>query len=175
MLYLRLERKVRNQTATISQLYVNGKFECFVLEDRDRDLLKEMTPAVIAGIKVYGRTAIPAGQYKIIVNRSTRFKRDLPLLLEVPGFSGIRIHSGNSSADTEGCLLPGSWDGKGADWISNSRKAFDPLFQKIQKALAAKERVIIDVLQKYAVTDAEAIAYQAMLDPGKQLDFTEIA
>ena len=57
------------------------------------------------GIKIAGQTAIPAGCYKVVVNRSARFKRDMPLLLDIPEFFGVRIHGGNSSADTTGCIL----------------------------------------------------------------------
>ena len=76
--------------------------------------------------------AIPKGKYKVIITPSNRFKRDLPLLQNVPGFEGIRIHSGNTNHDTEGCILVGQT--RAADFIGNSRKAFDKLFPKLQKA-----------------------------------------
>lgn len=146
---LLLTRKARNEKATIGELRINGVFECFILEDRDRLLDQHNTLDMIRKIKVHGQTAIPAGRYRIIVNRSARFQKDLPLLLLVPGYEGIRIHTGNSSKDTEGCLIPGTWDGKGKDWVSNSRIGFDPLMAKIQKALKAKEQVWITIERKY--------------------------
>ena len=57
--------------------------------------------------KIYGKTAIPCGRYKVIVNLSRKLKRRLPLLLDVPGFEGIRIHGGKNETHTEGCILVG--------------------------------------------------------------------
>jgi hypothetical protein len=82
--------------------------------------------------KIKSETAIPKGTYKVVINQSNRFKRLLPLLLNVPNFEGVRIHSGNSNHDTEGCILVGQTRGK--DYIGQSRKAFDKLFKKMQAA-----------------------------------------
>ena len=119
---------------TISRLSVDGAPECYVLEDVVRG----------AGIKVAGQTAIPAGVYSVIVDFSNHFSRDLPHVLDVPMFEGIRIHSGNTDADTEGCLLVGS-DWHGGDVIINSRVAFDKLFPKLQAALAAGDTVTLEI------------------------------
>jgi len=111
---------------------------CYVLEDQVRE-----------GPKVYGRTAIPAGSYRIQITRSPRFARDLPLLLDVPGFSGIRIHTGNSHEDTEGCLLPGLdrvWMPNGSQRVTRSRDAFGRLQLRIQGALARGETVTIQIV-----------------------------
>ena len=81
--------------ATTGELYVDGKFVCYTLEDAIR---KE---------KIKGVTAIPAGTYDVIINMSTRFKRLMPLLLNVPDFEGVRIHPGNTAEDTEGCIRVG--------------------------------------------------------------------
>jgi hypothetical protein len=127
-------RKEYGQNYTISELSVNDVYECFVLEDTVR----------APGIKIAGATAIPAGTYKVVIDMSTRFGRDMPHILDVPGFAGIRIHSGNDSADTEGCLLVGTtW--AGSDFIGNSRVAFDHFFPQIQAALAAEESVTIEI------------------------------
>ena len=84
------------------------------------------------GAKVNGQTAIPTGTYNLIINHSNRFNRDLPLLENVPNFTGVRIHAGNTSAHTEGCILVGTtWSGK--DFIGNSRVAFNKLFEKLKK------------------------------------------
>ena len=118
-------------TYTISRLYVDDVYFCFVLEDVVRN----------AGVKVAGQTAIPAGIYKVIIDDSTRFKRPMPHILDVPGFEGIRIHSGNTDADTEGCLLLGTtW--AGTDFIGNSRTAFEGFFPKLQEALKNGEVTI---------------------------------
>lgn len=104
---------------TRGKLYLDGQFECFTLEDTVR-----------IGPKVPGQTAIPVGAYKLIVNESPRFKRRLPLLVNVPGFEGIRIHPGNTAKDTEGCLLVGDRLGSESD-IESSRTAFERLMAKI--------------------------------------------
>jgi len=141
-LELLLKRSVKTDLSTIGKLSVNGKFLCLTLEDKDRDLVQTMPAANISKIKVFGKTAIPGGRYEIILNQSTRFKRELPLLLNVPGFSGIRIHSGNSDKDTEGCILVGT--DQQANWISESRKAFDVLMVLL-KGRFGKEQIYITI------------------------------
>ena len=89
------------------------------------------------GEKIPGDTAIPEGRYQIIINHSPRFKRDLPLLLKVPNFEGVRIHPGNYAKDTEGCILVGRKRIPGM--VQESRLAFDALFAKIQAALESEE------------------------------------
>ena len=73
-------------------------------------------------------TAIPAGTYKVIIDASTRFKRDMPHILDVPNFTGIRIHSGNTDQDTDGCLLLGTAI-ENDDFISGSGMRLMPFFQ----------------------------------------------
>lgn len=96
------------------------------------------------GEKVYGETAIPEGTYNVVVTPSNRFKRDLPLVENVPGFEGIRIHPGNSAKDTDGCILVGT--GKTFETVTNSREAFDRLFKKIKESLASGEKVTLEVV-----------------------------
>ncbi|TAG31877.1 MAG: hypothetical protein EAZ35_02175 [Sphingobacteriia bacterium] len=138
-----LDRDVRTKKTTQGILYIDGVFECYILEDLDRGLKSSMSMAQIAAIKVPATTAIPEGRYKVIVNRSNRFKRMLPLLIDVPGFSGIRIHSGNKAQNTEGCLLPGTI--RTIDFIGNSKIAFDRLFKKIFEAQAKEIEVFITI------------------------------
>jgi len=96
---IRLNRTAKKREYTIGKLYLNDKYFCDTLEDTVRDLSKEE--------KVPGKTAIPAGEYKVIVNKSPRFGRQLPKLLDVPYFNGILIHKGNTPKDTSGCILIG--------------------------------------------------------------------
>lgn len=117
---LEIKRLHITENSTIGELTIDGKFECFTLEDKERD------------IKIKGETAIPKGTYKVIINQSNRFKRLLPLLIDVKDFEGVRIHSGNSNHDTEGCILVGKT--RSEDFIGKSRKAFDSLFTKMQLA-----------------------------------------
>lgn len=140
---LELTRKTRTKLTTIGELKIDGQFECYILEDKDRGLSNAMPLSQIIATKVYGQTAIPTGQYEIVISYSNKFKKMLPLLLDVPGFEGIRIHSGNVAADTEGCLLPGK--AKQKDTVMQSRLAFTALFAKIQKAMKT-EKVFITIL-----------------------------
>jgi len=115
-----IKRLYKGEKSIIGEMTVDGVFECFTLEDVERP------------VKIKGETAIPKGTYKVIINQSNRFKRQLPLLLNVPGFEGVRIHSGNTNHDTEGCILVGETRHK--EFIGKSRKAFNKLFKKMQKA-----------------------------------------
>jgi hypothetical protein len=115
-----IRRLYKGEKSIIGEMTVDGIFECFTLEDIERP------------VKIKGETAIPKGTYKVIINESNRFKRQLPLLLNVPEFEGVRIHSGNTNHDTEGCILVGQTRHK--EFIGKSRKAFDKLFKKMQKA-----------------------------------------
>ena len=108
-------------THTVGKMYVDGIYECYTLED-----------AVRNGTKVLGKTAIPIGTYKLIIDASVRFKQDMPHILDVPDFTGVRIHAGNTSADTDGCILLGStWAGK--DFIGNSKIAYKKFFDKLKQ------------------------------------------
>ena len=129
---LLLTREPSSNDCTLGQLIVDDTFECFTLEDMMRP------------VKIKGITAIPAGHYEVVVTFSERFKRPLPLLLNVPNFDGIRIHPGNTARDTEGCILVGQ--SKGAASVQQSRAAFDALFAKITEA-AAREKIFIQIVQ----------------------------
>lgn len=129
-----LNRIQLDPDVTIGELLIDNEFECWICEDVVR-------PADAP--KVHGKTAIPYGRYRIIVNPSNRFKRLLPLLLNVPNFEGIRIHPGNTAEDTEGCLLPGRK--RLLKSVGESRLAFDILFQKIQRELGANKKVFINI------------------------------
>lgn len=134
---LKLVREVETDKSTTGKLYVDGKFQCFTLEDVDRKLEKD-------GKKVYGKTAIPRGTYDVTITMSNRFKKPLPLLANVPQFEGIRIHAGNTAEDTEGCILVGTTVAK--DFVGTSRFAFDTLMVLIYRALERKEKVTITIV-----------------------------
>lgn len=132
---LTLNRIFLGSSATIGELLVNDKHLCDTLEDRVRP----------EGEKVYGKTAIPEGAYEMVLSYSPRFKKILPEILNVPNFTGIRIHCGNSSANSSGCILVGTWDGEKEDWIGNSRIAFNELMSLLQKAADNKEKITITI------------------------------
>lgn len=132
---LKLNRIFLGSSATIGELLVNDKYLCDTLEDRVR----------LEGEKVYGKTAIPEGTYEMVLSYSPRFKKILPEILNVPNFTGIRIHCGNSSADSSGCILVGTWDGEKEDWVGNSRIAFDELMSLLEEATNNKEKITITV------------------------------
>ena len=101
---LLVEREPTVEGVTLGSLFIDGHRFCDTLEDPIREL-----PGVpVEKWKIKGETAIPQGTYRLVFSYSNRFKRILPEVLDVPGFSAIRIHSGNTIADTEGCLLVGS-------------------------------------------------------------------
>ena len=139
---LTLIREPSSTGCTIGRLSVDGRHECYTCEDVTRP----------GQPKVPGQTAIPEGRYQVVITMSNRFKVRLPLLLDVPGFTGIRIHPGNTAADTEGCILPGL--GMLPDRVTQSRAAFDRLFQKIEAALAGGEQVWIKISQRALRTPA---------------------
>lgn len=143
---LLLTRKYFTEVSTIGELSHNGKRICWILEDVDRGLDSTMSEPFIASKKVFGKTAIPTGSYQIIINYSERFKKPLPLLLDVRGFTGIRIHPGNVAADTEGCLLPGT--DHETDKVNNSRVAFLALTSEIELAMQT-EKVFITIVRKH--------------------------
>jgi hypothetical protein len=118
-----------------------GASEVYVCEDPDRGL-DSSKPETLAA-KVRGDTAIPIGTYRIAVTYSTRFKRDLPILLDVPGFRGIRIHAGNTEADTEGCLLVGA--ARTDECVTGSRVCAAWLTDLLKRALATGETVAIEI------------------------------
>ena len=137
-----IDRAWKKDGYTISRLYVNGNlFGCNTLEDTDRGLRQDMQLEEINNKKLYGQTAIPRGSYECVYTYSNRFKKMLPLLKDVPGFDGIRIHSGNSAKDTLGCILVGLNLKKGM--VLNSREWTNKLVSKMKEAWNRKERVII--------------------------------
>ncbi len=132
-IHLILRRFAQVNDATPGDLYIDGVYECHTLEDQVRE----------PGVKVPGKTAIPAGTYRVILSLSQRFKRVLPLLCDVPGFTGVRIHAGNTTADTEGCILVGR-EVLG-DTIRQSRAALGGLMEVLLEAQEQGEVISMEV------------------------------
>jgi len=139
---IKVIRKLYNNVCTIGEMYIDGDYFSFTLEDRVRQN---------GELKVFGETAIPSGTYNIILTVSPRFGREMPLLLNVPGFAGVRIHSGNTANDTEGCLLVGKVHHRGANRISRSRVAANELTQKIKTAINSRDTVRLTIIDSFRV------------------------
>jgi hypothetical protein len=127
---LKLIRETKTNDSTIGKLYINEIYHCYTLEDKERE------------VKVQNVTAIPKGKYEVIVNFSNRFQQQMPLLLNVPNFAGVRIHWGNYSKDTEGCILLGTT--KAVNMIGNSRTAYAK-FMSVIKKVSKKEKIFITI------------------------------
>jgi hypothetical protein len=126
---LTLKRFEYGPNYTIGRLYSGDTYLCYVLEDKCREV--EGRP--VSEWKVQNETAIPRGTYRVVVDFSLHFNKELPHILDVPGYTGVRIHTGNSDKDTDGCLLVGTgWSG--TDWVNGSKDAFDKVFPLIKEA-----------------------------------------
>lgn len=122
-------------TYTIGRLFIDSIYECFTLEDKVRE----------PGIKIPGKTAIPEGTYRVILDYSPKYNRNMLHILDVPAFKGVRIHSGNTDEDTEGCLLVGkTWNGNNT--IYGSRDAYLKLIVQVSVALDNKEPVFLKII-----------------------------
>jgi hypothetical protein len=127
---LKLIRETKTDDSTIGKLYIDEIYHCYTLEDKERE------------IKVQNVTAIPKGRYEVIVNFSNRFQQQMPLLLNVPNFEGVRMHWGNYSKDTEGCILLGT--SKAVNMIGNSKTAYAKFMSIINK-VTKKEKIFITI------------------------------
>jgi hypothetical protein len=131
---LNLIRRWVTPESTIGELYIEGVWECFTLEDVIRPF----------GNKVQDKTAIWGDRtYRVIIDYSPKFKKDMPHVINVPFFSGIRIHSGNTADDSSGCILVGKTREK--DKILESKVAFGELFPKLKTALDAGEPIFLSI------------------------------
>lgn len=143
---LTLIRVANRPTYCIGKLYIDGVYFSDVLEDVDRGLDDAMDVETIKKLKVKGQTAIPTGIYQVLLTYSPKYKRIMPLINNVKGYSGIRIHSGNTAKDTEGCLLVGK--NKEVGKVLESRITYNALFKRLQQT---KGKIIIDIQRKYTV------------------------
>lgn len=136
MMKLKIERKYLKEDYTIGKLFINNVYFCDTLEDKVRNLPKEP--------KVYGQTAIPYGTYEIKMMYSTKFKKNMPYLLNVPYFQRIMVHFGNSAQDSLGCVLVGKNKIKGK--VVESKATFDKLYIRINEAIQNNEKVTIEIV-----------------------------
>ena len=147
------ERIAKKDTYTISNMYIDGVKFCNVLEDKDRGLTSDMSEEDIKSIKVHGKTAIPTGTYNITLDvvspKFSKYKQyqfcngKLPRLIDVPGYSGVLIHIGNTEVDTDGCLLVGQNNVVGK--VTNSTATFKALYDKMLEAVNRKENITITI------------------------------
>ena len=144
----------------IGHLYVDGVFECDTIEDYDRGLCQGMTLDDIKKRKIQDQTAIPSGIYNIDMDTvSPKYsKKDyymntcsgrVPRMVDVPGFSGVLIHAGNTEDDSSGCLIVGM--NKEVGRVINSRETWHKLYKKLWSAHAKGEDITIEITRKWNV------------------------
>ena len=135
------QKGVKTDQATTSHVYIDGQFQCYGLEPVDRGLTNDMPLNMIAAIKVPYKTAVPTGRYQLTKYFSPKHNANVPLLLNVPGFDFVEIHTGNFPQDTDACLLLGTQIG--INQVLNSRVAIGAFYPKFFAALDRGEKVFI--------------------------------
>lgn len=138
---LTVNRHPHGITCTIGDLLIDGDFFAHTLEDLPRET------------KIPGETRIPAGTYQVLLTVSPAVaagklwsplpSTELPLLIHVPGFDGVRIHAGNTDKNTQGCILVGHWSG--GEFIRESRKVLELLCDRMVVAKAMRQAVTIEI------------------------------
>ena len=150
---LKIWRKWPKKDYTIGVFYISGKRLCNSLEDTDRGLVQSMPTGKINQLKTWGKTAIPKGTYKVILSVSPKFsnrswakKYDglIPEILGVKGFSGVRIHPGNTAGDTDGCPIPG--DNTAVGKVTNSTKRYYELMGALMPVWEKGEEITIEIV-----------------------------
>ena len=130
---IEVKRDICKENFTLGKMFIDKEFYGYTLEDTVRQ----------PGQKVPGKTAIPAGSYKVTITYSNHFKKLLPLINEVPGFEGVRIHGGNSAADTNGCILVAK--NREARWGVIWGSLFADISARISADLKASHEVSISI------------------------------
>lgn len=149
-----LKRIAKRNTYTIGKLYINGEYFCDTVEDKDRGLKQSMSLNQIRTTKVMLQTAIPCGTYEITMNTiSPKYSKvkwyvdkcgaRVPRLLNVPGFDGVLIHTGNTANDSSGCIIVGRNTVVGK--VTESKQTFEKLYPKLKEASNNKERITITI------------------------------
>lgn len=137
--FVKREPACTESGCTLGKLYIDGNLQCLTLEDE----VREVPGVSVVEWKIPKVTAIPRGRYKLIFSTSKRFKKYMPELINVPGFTGVRIHSGNTSEDTEGCLLVGTTHTAGE--ILGSRAAYNLLIPFLSSAFCSGEEIYLTI------------------------------
>jgi hypothetical protein len=138
---LELIRRPTERDATVGELMLDGKRICFTLED----MVREIKGRDVASWKIKGVTAIPCGNYRVTLENSPRFGPSTLTINDVPGFCAIRMHAGNTSQDTEGCILLGMLITGNEILGGTSRPAVEAVKKIVKKALDAGEKVEISI------------------------------
>jgi len=140
---MRLYRRFKGEDYTIGSLFINGLYFCDTIEDKVRDYNKDGDLEDAGETKVFGKTAIPYGTYKVRLTMSPKFKRLLPLVMGVKHFTGIRIHRGNTAGDSHGCILPGENKEKGK--VLHSTKYEMLIVEEMLKAQINGQNVLLKI------------------------------
>lgn len=143
MLRLMIDRAWKKPGYTISRFFVDGERWCEALEDTDRGLTSSMSTEEIKAKKIYGRTAIPSGKYRVTLTWSPKFKKNLPLVNDVKCYSGIRFHAGNTANDSAGCILLGKNSAVGM--VTNSTYWTEQLITAVKSAVDRGEIVTLEI------------------------------
>lgn len=150
-----IERKWKKETYTIGNLYINGTKFCNTCEDKDRHLTQDMPLSKIKEVKIADVTAIPTGTYKVrmdVISSKYSLKPwyysnchggRVPRIENVPGFSGVLIHTGNTAKDSSGCVLVGKNDVVGM--VTNSKAIFLQLYKKMYEAYKRNESITLTI------------------------------
>lgn len=141
---LEVTRRPTVTDTTLGTLTVDGQPQCYTLED----VVREVEGQPVESWKIPGVTAIPRGRYEVVVEYSPKFGKDTLTLRNVPGFTFIRIHAGNTDEDTDGCLLVGNHfvETVDGDNLRESRKALAALKAKILPVIRTGEMVWLTIV-----------------------------
>ena len=139
-----IKRRFFAKDTAISKFYAEDVFLGWILEDKDRDANRDGDLSDPGEQKVYAETAIPRGRYPLKITHSPKFGKLLPEIQNVQGFSGIRIHPGNTKKDTAGCPLPGRYP-DGTDSVVESTVTYNAFFGILKAAEQAGEENFITV------------------------------
>lgn len=131
---MKLIRFKKTNSCTFGKLYIDDKFLCYTLED------------IVREVKIKHQTAIPAGTYQVVINYSIRFKKMMPLLINVPNFTGVRIHAGNTAASTSGCILVG--EELSEESLVRSKETFSKLYDVLSDRLV-DEKCILTIKNEF--------------------------
>lgn len=129
---LKIKRHWYTNKSSIGNFFINETMHCFSLEDVAR----------APGVKIPKETAIPAGEYEVIIDFSQRFQKRMSHILDVPGFDGVRFHGGNRPEDTEGCPILGYQKWSDMIW---DHKASDDFYKRLEEVLNLGEKVTLEI------------------------------